>query len=155
MDQILARDYSNYLTQNSISKEVDPICRNIDDMLARLEEFESLLNSVKENISVTTDKNLPDIGAFQKDFTELCRRIDGFERFVGIAGDHLGKMEAHMVVAEQELGYTESGIKGFLKPIFGGRPRVEQEATNLTPDETYAPPEVYSTSDFFPESSAC
>uniref|UniRef100_A0A1B0GID4 Uncharacterized protein n=1 Tax=Lutzomyia longipalpis TaxID=7200 RepID=A0A1B0GID4_LUTLO len=73
MDQILARDYSNYLTQNSIPKEVDPICRNIDDMLTRLDEFESLLNVVKENISVTTDKNLPEISAFEKDFQELCR----------------------------------------------------------------------------------
>ncbi|XP_059620282.1 biogenesis of lysosome-related organelles complex 1 subunit 4 [Phlebotomus argentipes] len=154
MDQILARDYSNYLVQNSISQEVDPICRNIDEMLTRLDEFESLLNVVKENISVSTDKNLPEISAFQSDFSELCRRIDGFERFVGIAGDNLARMEAHLAVAEQELGYTESGLKGFLKPIFG-RQKPEQEATNLSPEDVYVPPEVYNTSEFFPDSSSC
>ncbi|GAB0097526.1 Biogenesis of lysosome-related organelles complex 1 subunit 4 [Sergentomyia squamirostris] len=154
MDQILARDYSNYLVQNSISTEVEPICKNIDDMLTRLDEFESLLNAVKENISVSTDKNLPEIATFQKDFSELCQRIDGFERFITIAGDNLSRMEAHMSVAEHELGYTESGFKGFLKPIFG-RQKTEQDATNLAPGDVYTPPEVFKASDFFPESSSC
>lgn len=123
-------------------------------MLTRLDEFESLLNVVKENIAVSTDKNLPEISAFQNDFTELCRRIDGFEAFVGKASENLTRMETHVSVAEQELGYTESGLKGFLKPIFG-RQKVEHEATNLTQDDVYVPPEVYNTSDFFPDSSSC
>lgn len=42
----LAEDYGKLLRINNLSKELDPLSANIEAMLTRLEEFESLLQCV-------------------------------------------------------------------------------------------------------------
>jgi len=42
----VSRDYAKILQSADLEKEINPLCTNIEDMLARLDEFETLLASV-------------------------------------------------------------------------------------------------------------
>lgn len=42
----VAHDYAKIIQSADLEKEINPLCTNIDDMLARLDEFETLLASV-------------------------------------------------------------------------------------------------------------
>lgn len=62
-----------------------------------------------------------------------------------------------MAKAEEELGYNESGIKGFLKPFLGkvvksDRPRSDADANRATSDNeppTFVPTNVFKASEYF------
>lgn len=47
MVEELAKDYAEYMRSSDISKEVEPILGSIDQMLNRLDEFESLMITVQ------------------------------------------------------------------------------------------------------------
>lgn len=47
MVEELAKDYAQYMRGSDISKEVEPILSSIDQMLNRLDEFESLVLTVR------------------------------------------------------------------------------------------------------------
>lgn len=42
----VSQDYAKIIQSADLDKEISPLCTNIDDMLARLDEFETLLSSV-------------------------------------------------------------------------------------------------------------
>jgi len=42
----VSRDYAKILQSADLEKEINPLCTNIDDMMTRLDEFETLLGSV-------------------------------------------------------------------------------------------------------------
>jgi len=42
----VSRDYAKILQSADLEKEINPLCTNIDDMMTRLDEFETLLSSV-------------------------------------------------------------------------------------------------------------
>lgn len=63
-------------------------------------------------------------------------------------------LEQNMAKAENELGYNNTGIKGFFKPLLG---KIAKNRTNqTTTDETdlkYQPTEMFNANHYFGESS--
>ncbi|XP_037046176.1 biogenesis of lysosome-related organelles complex 1 subunit 4 [Bradysia coprophila] len=147
----LGAEYSNYFHQADISKEINPVCTSIDEMLNRLEEFESLVSIIKNDLAISADQTIPDLMNSQDDFNKLCKRIDDLEAFIGVVNQNLDSIEKDVVEAEEELGINDVGIKGFLKPIFGkakkDRRSVGDDAGS-TP-QTYVPPVIFDTKAFF------
>lgn len=66
-------------------------------------------------------------------------------------------MEESVAKAEEELGYNESGIKGFFKPFLGkvvksDRSRGDVDSHRVSGDNespTFVPPHVFKASEYF------
>ncbi|KAJ6643280.1 Biogenesis of lysosome-related organelles complex 1 subunit 4 [Pseudolycoriella hygida] len=147
----LGVEYSNYFRQADISKEINPVCTSIDEMLNRLEEFENLVANIKNDLAISMEQTIPDLMNSQDDFNKLCKRIDDLEAFIGLVNQNLDRIEKDVVDAEEELGINDVGIKGFLKPIFGktkkDRRSVSDDAGNSA--LVYVPPVIFDTKSFF------
>lgn len=121
-------------------------------MMARLEEFESVLNIVQSDTKAFVSK-LPQSEEFHNKLQSLSKKIDHLQKFVNVVDENVTSLEAHVNVAAAELGYDDSGIKGFLKPIFGNNKPKDDVVSNLDENQKYVPPKIYKTSDYFPSSS--
>lgn len=64
-------------------------------------------------------------------------------------------LEQNMTKAEEELGYNNTGIKGFFKPLLGkiSKNRTSHEIPDDT-ELTYKPTETFKANDYFGESSS-
>lgn len=125
-------------------------------MILRLEEFESLLNMTK-NDTQATRQFIPQIAGFKEEFKDICQRVDSFEDLLRVINKNLSSMEQHVETAAEELGYTEKGLKGLLKPLFKEQRKAGEAApTNLDAERNYVPLQnVFEAADYFPDSSSC
>ncbi|EDV40649.1 uncharacterized protein Dana_GF10613 [Drosophila ananassae] len=151
----VAHDYAKIIQSADLEKEINPLCTNIDDMLARLDEFETLLASVRAESNGMMANNVCSILAFSENFDQLRTRIDSLEQFVGCVSTNLGEVERAVDISEEELHVTDYSIKGLLiKPLkakltasdssnSSGQPR-----TNLI-DGQFQPVKVYKSDDYF------
>lgn len=181
MVEELSTDYANYLMNTSISREVSsrsccvcsslksaylmslsliiqvlPICSNIDEMILRLEELESLLINIVKSDTQVTRQFIPQLVGFREEFKDISQRVDSFENLLRVINRNVSIMEQHVEVAAEELGYTEKGLKGLLKPLFREQRRAGEAApTNLDSAKNYVPVEVFQAADYFPDSSSC
>lgn len=117
-------------------------------MMARLEEFESVLNIV-QNDKRTLESTLPKTNDFHNSLKSLSQKIDDLQKFVNVVDKNVTRLEAHVDVAAAELGFDDSGIKGFLKPIFGNIKPKTDVVSNLDENQKYVPPIIFKTSDYF------
>lgn len=124
-------------------------------MILRLEEFESLLNMVKNDTQVTR-QFVPQIAGFRGEFTDICQRVDSFEKVLCVINQNLSTLEQHVETAAEELGYSEKGLKGLLKPLFKEHRKAGQAVpTNLDASQNYVPAKVFEAAEYFPDSSSC
>lgn len=121
-------------------------------MMARLEEFESVLNIVQSD-KKTLESTLPQSDGFYNNLQSLSKKIDDLQKFVKVVDENVTRLENHVDVAAAELGFDDSGIKGFLKPIFGNNKPKSDVVSNLDENQKYVPPAIFKTSDYFPSSS--
>ncbi|KMY98886.1 biogenesis of lysosome-related organelles complex 1 subunit 4 [Drosophila simulans] len=154
----VSRDYAKILQSADLEKEINPLCTNIEDMLARLDEFETLLASVRAESNGMMANNVCAILGFADSFEQLKTRIDGLEQFVGVVSANLSEVERSVDIAEEELHVTDYSLKGLLlKPLkaklgasdsstFSSLPR-----SNLV-EEEYQPVEIYKSDDYFGKS---
>ncbi|XP_037905189.1 biogenesis of lysosome-related organelles complex 1 subunit 4 isoform X2 [Hermetia illucens] len=117
-------------------------------MMARLEEFESLLVTVKIDSNSSIQQNIPQILAQKAEFDLLCQRIDSLERFVATVNENLNTMEKTIEIAEEELNVTDYSIKGLLKPLFNKSKSTNRPRSNLENGE-FKTPILLKTSDYF------
>ncbi|KAH8239915.1 hypothetical protein KR032_009358 [Drosophila birchii] len=151
----VSQDYAKIIQSAELDKEISPLCTNIEDMLARLDEFETLLSSVRAESNGMMANNVCGILGFSDSFDQLRTRIDGLEQFVSAVSANLSEVERSVDMAEEELHVTDYSIKGLLlKPLkakltaadplnSGSQPR-----SNLV-DGEYQPFEVYKSEDYF------
>ncbi|XP_016965070.1 biogenesis of lysosome-related organelles complex 1 subunit 4 [Drosophila biarmipes] len=154
----VSRDYARILQSADLEKEINPLCTNIDDMMTRLDEFETLLASVRAESNGMMANNVCSILGFGESFEQLKTRIDGLEHFVGAVSANLSEVERNVDIAEEELHVTDYSLKGLLlKPLkaklsasdpatFSSLPR-----SNLI-EEEYQPVEIYRSDDYFGKS---
>ncbi|KAL5292629.1 hypothetical protein ACFFRR_011424 [Megaselia abdita] len=150
----LASDYSKLMKFNNLKKEIEPLSANVEEMLVRLDEFYSLLKSVKTDNKQILESDMLSIIEFKSQFQTLCDRIDNLEKFVNVVNDNVNKLEISLDTAEQELGVTDYSLKGFLrKPIFNkarSSPTEEKDQkSNLNELGEFIRPEVFKTEDYF------
>ncbi|XP_055315399.1 biogenesis of lysosome-related organelles complex 1 subunit 4 [Sitodiplosis mosellana] len=149
-----ARDYANYLRQIDFAKEIAPICTNIDEILTRMDELESSI-SIMKNISAST--SLPNIIECKTGIQQYSDRIDKLQLMLDRVNIDITSLEQNMNKAEEELGYNNTGIKGFFKPLLGkivksDRSRLPENVDD--PELTYKPIEFFKASQYFGESSS-
>ncbi|EDX15713.1 GD17633 [Drosophila simulans] len=157
----VSRDYAKILQSADLEKEINPLCTNIEDMLARLDEFETLLASFIDFSACGINGMMPQCVrhlGFADSFEQLKTRIDGLEQFVGVVSANLSEVERSVDIAEEELHVTDYSLKGLLlKPLkaklgasdsstFSSLPR-----SNLV-EEEYQPVEIYKSDDYFGKS---
>lgn len=102
---------------------------------------------------MSIDHNIPKILECRKEFTELCKKIDSLENFLAIVNQNLTHVEEQVIIAEEELGINDTGIKGFLKPLFG-KTKSENDIVNKNPEKNFIPVEIFNVNDYFPSSSS-
>ncbi|XP_020801501.1 biogenesis of lysosome-related organelles complex 1 subunit 4 [Drosophila serrata] len=151
----VSQDYAKIIQSADLDKEISPLCNNIDDMLARLDEFETLLSSVRAESNGMMANNVCSILGFSESFDQLRTRIDGLEQFVSAVSTNLSEVERSVDMAEEELHVTDYSIKGLLlKPLKAKLTAadplnsVSQPRSNLV-DGEYQPFEVYKSEDYF------
>lgn len=88
------------------------------------------------------------------EFQQYFNKIDEMQKVIDKINEDLTLMERNVAKAEDELGYNESGIKGFLKPLIGKVMKHNKMTTNDTNDNSeqlvFHPTQVFKTSDYFP-----
>ncbi|KAM8707611.1 hypothetical protein ACLKA7_014703 [Drosophila subpalustris] len=147
------KDYAKIIQTVDLDKEVNPLCTNIDDMLARLDEFETVLSSVRAESNSIMANHVCGILSFSDNFGELRQRIDNLEQFVAKVNENLNEVESSVDVAEQELNVTEYSLKGLLlKPLRAKLTASDTLGTppksNLIKGEFQAVP-IYKSDEFF------
>ncbi|XP_017133702.1 biogenesis of lysosome-related organelles complex 1 subunit 4 [Drosophila elegans] len=154
----VSRDYAKILQSADLEKEINPLCTNIDDMLARLDEFETLLASVRAESTGMMANNVCSILGFGESFEELRTRIDSLEQFVAAVSSNLSEVERSVDIAEEELHVTDYSIKGLLlKPLKAKLSASEPTTSNSLPrsnliEEEYQPVQIYNSDDYFGKS---
>ncbi|EDW41010.1 biogenesis of lysosome-related organelles complex 1 subunit 4 [Drosophila sechellia] len=154
----VSRDYAKILQSADLEKEINPLCTNIEDMLARLDEFETLLASVRAESNGMMANNVCAILGFADSFEQLKTRIDGLEQFVGVVSANLSEMERSVDIAEEELHVTDYSLKGLLlKPLKAKLGASDSSTLSSLPrsnlvEAEYQPVEIYKSDDYFGKS---
>lgn len=135
-----------------------PISTSLDEMLLRMEEFENILELIKEQSSVAVQKNIPKIAAMKPEFDNLCDRLDALERFVTMVSKNLDIVERQVQIAEEELDIPDKTINVLLKSLnIFGKPKQTEKQTNRNANGMYDPPAIFKTENYFgaPKDSGC
>nr|NP_001261689.1 biogenesis of lysosome-related organelles complex 1, subunit 4, isoform B [Drosophila melanogaster]NP_648414.1 biogenesis of lysosome-related organelles complex 1, subunit 4, isoform A [Drosophila melanogaster]Q9VTC2.1 RecName: Full=Biogenesis of lysosome-related organelles complex 1 subunit 4; Short=BLOC-1 subunit 4; AltName: Full=Protein cappuccino homolog [Drosophila melanogaster]AAF50130.1 biogenesis of lysosome-related organelles complex 1, subunit 4, isoform A [Drosophila melanogaster] len=154
----VSRDYAKILQSADLEKEINPLCTNIEDMLARLDEFETLLASVRAESNGMMANNVCSILGFTDSFEQLKARIDGLEQCVGVVSANLSEVERSVDIAEEELHVTDYSLKGLLlKPLKAKLSASDTSTLSSLPrsnlvEEEYQPVEIYKSDDYFGKS---
>ncbi|KAJ8972783.1 hypothetical protein NQ317_009236 [Molorchus minor] len=114
----LAEDYSKYCDVN-IEQKLNPISKSVDDMLARLEEFQTMLTFIKQDEKDSSDI-LNSIPNYKNDFDAMCNTIDRLENLMTHIKINLDKLDDDLERAETELGYNEpkKKVTNLFTPLF-------------------------------------
>ncbi|XP_003703240.1 biogenesis of lysosome-related organelles complex 1 subunit 4 [Megachile rotundata] len=141
----LAKDYAGY-AKLDLSKQLKGFHDTIEDVMMRLEEFQSIIEMVQSESSKCTDQQIPRLEDMEQEVTNLCRRIDALEHVIAMANVNLTTLEAAVDNAEAELGISDR-LFGMLNPLsFFKKTQEPVDPNKLT---TFEPPTIYRTSDYF------
>ncbi|KAG5889941.1 hypothetical protein JTB14_018836 [Gonioctena quinquepunctata] len=113
-----AKGFSKYC-ELDMNNKVEPIIGSIDEMLARLEEFQTMISFVVQD---RTDYNdiLSSIPNYGSEFGDMCNKIDTLEKMVAHIKSNLDHLESEIEKAENELGCNEatSKVTNIFTPLF-------------------------------------
>nr|CAD7461830.1 unnamed protein product [Timema tahoe] len=129
------------------SPQLAPAEETIEDILTRLEEFESLVDMVKNDPSYDLSQPVIDIAACKEELNALCERIDSLETFVGKVSRDMDVVESHLDAAKAEIGGSDETFKNMLKPLFFKKPDPAPPVPTKSP--SYEPPKLFRTADYF------
>ncbi|KAL3275769.1 hypothetical protein HHI36_020514 [Cryptolaemus montrouzieri] len=108
MAESVAKDYSKYLNQD-IENKLKPVNQIIESMLARLEEFETLVNFAKQDVDESTEA-LSSLVNCNDQMKELFSKIDSVERVVNHIKGNLKNLEEKIEKEEHRLGLNDSKL---------------------------------------------
>ncbi|KAK9871431.1 hypothetical protein WA026_012806 [Henosepilachna vigintioctopunctata] len=149
----VASDFSKYL-HHDIHNKLSPINRMIEDMLARLEEFETMVNFVTLDVNESTDA-LSSLTNFNKQLLELFSKIDTVEKVINHLKGNLNMLELDIQKAEQRLKLNNDNklVTNIITPLLF---RKTTEKKNLAIDNAVFDINTYfSNQNFDNESTVC
>ncbi|RZF34544.1 hypothetical protein LSTR_LSTR013258 [Laodelphax striatellus] len=122
--------------------------QNVEDMLTRLEEFQSVLEMVQTE--ACSEQIKKEVLARSGDVDALCGRVDRLEAFVQRVERDLNAVETLVQRAESEL--TRDNRPGLqrLIPTFFKKKEPSLATGSGSQLASFAPPEIFKTSDYFP-----
>lgn len=141
----LAKDYANY-AKLDLSAQMKNFHDTIEDVMMRLEEFQSIIGMVQSESFQCTNEHIPSLQQMQGEVTTLCKRIDTLEHVIAMANVNLCTLEAAVENAEAELGISDR-LFGILNPLSFFKKTQEPTVSNRFP--AYEPPTIYRTEDYF------
>lgn len=102
-----------------------------------------------KNIAATT--SIPNIAECQKGFQQYADKIDKVNLMLDRVNVDLTALEHNVAKAEEELGYNNTGIKGFFKPLIEKVVKNDRIRTENSEEQqpVYQPIKVFKTSDYF------
>lgn len=91
-------------------------------MLTRLDEFETMVALVQQErcSAIGLTGALMETVDMEKEFNELCSRIDNVERLVEYVRTSVDSLEKKVEVAEEQFGLVDNTnkLKNFFLPLF-------------------------------------
>ncbi|XP_066250601.1 biogenesis of lysosome-related organelles complex 1 subunit 4 [Euwallacea similis] len=121
--QKTAQDYSKFITNTSIDKKLEPINTRIEDLLARMEEFETMFTFIQPDVKDSRDM-LKSILDYKPEFEDLCEKIDCTIFLIAHIKNNLDSLEARIEEEEVRLGVEGTSSKvtervtSMLTPLF-------------------------------------
>ncbi|KAK0084561.1 hypothetical protein PV325_006790 [Microctonus aethiopoides] len=150
----LANDYAAYIKTKKVHETVE-------DMMIRLEEFESIVGMVQNLRAECAYEHLVKFRSIHPQLLDLCRRIDALEHVVARACIDLTNLETAVETAENELGKCSTvsdRLFGILNPLSLFKSRNSEvsiaSSSGLTSSPRRMPhridlPPIYRTEDAF------
>ncbi|XP_014610664.1 PREDICTED: biogenesis of lysosome-related organelles complex 1 subunit 4 isoform X2 [Polistes canadensis] len=145
MIEELAKDYADYAKVN-LSVKMKQFHETIEDVMIRLEEFQSIVGMVQADSSECMNEHIPRIRHMQKELVTLCRKIDALEHVLIAANVSLTALETAVDTAEAELGVTDRFF-GILNPLSFFKK--SQESVIGNKPQTFQSSTIYKTEDYF------
>lgn len=98
--------------------------------------------------------SVPEIIQSQEDFEKQFIKIDNLQLVLNAINNDLSTLEQSVTKAEDELGFNNSGIKGFLKPWFGMSSKIDRMKTDdgACNESVLRTPLTFKSSDYFDDS---
>ncbi|XP_022207629.1 biogenesis of lysosome-related organelles complex 1 subunit 4 [Nilaparvata lugens] len=143
----VANDYSSFL-KIDFSKDVTMVRQNVEDMLTRLEEFQSVLEMVQSEAG--TEQMKQEVLARGGELDALCARVDRLEGLVQRVEYDVTAVEVVVQRAESELlRDSRAGLHKLIPTFFKKKePSLGSgSGAQLAPFEA---PQIFKTTDFFP-----
>lgn len=83
-------------------------------------------------------------------------RIDKIQVMLDRINVDVTALEHNMTKAEEDLGYNNTGIKGFFKPLLGkiSKNRTNHVTSSDESEPTFQPTETFKANDYFGESNS-
>ncbi|KAJ8969157.1 hypothetical protein NQ314_001898 [Rhamnusium bicolor] len=136
----VAKDYSKYCDVD-INLKLKPINQSVDDMLTRLEEFQTMVSFVKQD-GIDSNDILTSFLNFKSDMDEMCIKINTIENLITHIKSNLDKLEDDMDKAETEMGCNEhkNKVTNIFTPLFKKNTDKKQIIPNM---------ELFKTDDYF------
>ncbi|CAD6208194.1 GSCOCG00010447001-RA-CDS [Cotesia congregata] len=151
----LAKDYSAYMKVD-LPNQTLKIHESIEEMMIRLEEFESIVGMVQNLRAECTFEHLVRFRSVNPQLMELCKRIDALEHVVARANIDLTNLEAAVDTAEVELGVSTTvsdRLLGIFNPLSLFKSKSETLGTTLGATSRIEPsielPPIFRTKDAF------
>lgn len=98
----------------SPTQHVDPIMSGIEQMLHRLDEFESILNAANHADTAAVCANIAAIAGRSDEYRLIGQQIHAVELLVEQAEQAVKAAEERVDRADEELGTNSLGLKGLL-----------------------------------------
>ncbi|KAF0772707.1 biogenesis of lysosome-related organelles complex 1 subunit 4 [Aphis craccivora] len=140
----LAIDYSEYLKVNN-ENEVSALKDVVEDMLTRLEEFQTFMEMVRALRMESTMMHYDSIKAMKSKVTELTDSVNKLEKLVNKVGEDVELVDQQLTEAEACMPINKDGpLNTILKPFFK-----KQEDHSSKPLPAYEPPVIFKSDDYF------
>ncbi|XP_034255753.1 biogenesis of lysosome-related organelles complex 1 subunit 4 [Thrips palmi] len=146
----LADDYAAFL-KFDLTKELSAATESVEDMLTRLEEFQSLIHMVEADGFEGVNSLSTEILGRKGELKQLGDRIDGLEHLVHRVKHDVDKVESLLNTAEAEANSADGApILKALGSLFTKKPVVDLAGTSRTaPSTPFSPPEIFQADKVF------
>ena len=146
----LAEDYAAYLNVD-LTKELSAASESVEDMLTRLEEFQSLIHMVKADGFQAVETLTSEILGRKGELKQLGDRIDGLDSLITRVKTDVDKLESLLTSAEAEANASEGApLLKALGSLFTKKPVVDLPGTSSgTPTTPFTSPDIFSADKVF------
>ncbi|XP_060880237.1 biogenesis of lysosome-related organelles complex 1 subunit 4 [Metopolophium dirhodum] len=140
----LAIDYSEYLKVDN-ENEVGALKDVVEDMLTRLEEFQTFMEMVRALRMESTVMHYDSIKEMKSKVTELTDTVNKLEKLVNKVGEDVELVDQQLTEAEACMPINKDGpLNTILKPFFK---KQEDHSSRQLP--AYEPPVIFKSDDYF------
>lgn len=123
----------------------------VENIQTRVSEIDYVfLPTIRHDIEISKE-NVTEILQFKDKFDQICLQIDCLESLVNRVKVDLSKIEEQMDIASDELAVPQKGLQlnSFLKAMNPFIKSRDPNDTNIGPNGSYEPPEIFKAQDFF------